>query len=121
MYSDAQLSGSLSAFKRMYGYRFSGIIDRAAVQLILIVLLIFGNIYGRQYVFYLYIYPFCMLVLQIGNFQSDYRNRIPFPSCCRDWYLNRVSTIFDEEVQKKKKREQSQQTEKEEQIPLCDV
>ena len=105
VYSRAQLSGSVMSFKEMYDYRLTGIIDRAIVHFILILLFIFGNIYGRQYVFYLYVYPFCMLLLQIGNFQSDYRNTIPFPRCIRDCHMNRVSLIFDEAVKELKLKE----------------
>merc|ERR1712228_186225 len=119
VYSDAQLCGSLISFKRMYSYRFSGSIDRALVHFILIVLLIFGNFYGRDYVFYLYIYPICILILQFGNFQSDYRNTIPFPQCCRDWYTNKVSVVFNEAVAAKKNREKNEK--EEEKVPLCDL
>merc|ERR1712228_298904 len=65
---------------------------------------IFGNLYGRDYFFYLYLYPLFMLTLQFSNFQSDYRNTMPLPQCCIEWYTKKMKTAFDGAVTEKKAR-----------------
>jgi len=99
-YSDAQLSGSITSFREMYGYRLSGIVDRCVVLVMLVLLWIVGNVYGRHYVFYAYLYPSCIIVLQISNFQSDNRNAIPVSrfGLCRSLYMRKSQEAFEEAI-----------------------
>jgi len=121
-YSDAQLSGSITSFREMYGYRISGIIDRCTVLVSLALMCITGNVYGRDYTFYAYLFPSFILVLQISNFQSDYRNAIPISKCvwCGDLYMRKSQEAFEkairhdaqdklEEEMKQKQRQEAEQ------------
>ena len=110
-YSNAQLSGSIVSFREMYGYRISGIIDRFMVCMVLILLMVFGNIFGRDYVFFLYIYPLCCITMQISNFQSDFRNAVPMFKCCMSWYMRMAEESFDKAVGVMKKRDSDEKNE----------
>ena len=112
-YSDVLLTGSFLSFIEMYGYRVSGIIVRCIVSVTLIVLIVLGNVLSENYYFWLFVYPLCMLTLQTSNFQSDYRNAVPLPRCCMNWYINGAQEAFDKAISDKKKRDAVQMEERE--------
>eukprot|EP01083_Nonionella_stella_P221210 790553_1 len=89
-FSDSNMNSSLGTCVECHAHMFSGCIDAMIIYLILVVVLVFGNVFGDTYMFYLYIYPLCIMILQISNFQTDYRNRISYPRCCVDYYRNRI-------------------------------
>lgn len=93
VYGDTQMGGTIFMFSRLYGYRFSGIVDSICQFCIIIILIIFGNLFADKYFFYSYIYPFCMLIIQISNFQSDYRNRAFFPKWCESLYRTKCVEV----------------------------
>lgn len=76
VFSDSKMSGTPQMFTKFLEYRIFGLIDGIFNYFVLIVLFISGNLYLDKYLFWLYIYPLCIFILQISNWSTDYRNRI---------------------------------------------